>query len=107
MIEALAIVGVVDEQLLKKWEGVRGRAQPTAKQRWALSSTFVALSTQRRCKEDSSCGNCGNKGTGSGVVGVLEVLVIARVVATMKKGGRECGGGRSTSPAMQIKYRQR
>ena len=45
--------------------------------------------------------------TGSGVVGVLEVLVIARVVATMKKGGRECGGGRSTSPAMQIKYRQR
>ena len=36
---------------------------------------------------------------------VLEVLVIAGVVATIKKSGRRCGKGRA-SPAMQIKYRQ-
>ena len=55
---------------------------------------------QRQSKEDSSCGNCGK--TRSGVVGVLEALVTAGVVATIKK-----PGGRSTSPAMQIKCGQR
>ena len=47
---------------------------------------------QRQRQENSRCGNCGK--TRSGVVRVIEVLEIV-------------GVGRSASPAMQIKYRQR
>ena len=43
---------------------------------------------------------------------MIEVLEIVGVVDGSgnylnKKSGRGCGGGRSASPAMQIKYRQR
>ena len=42
VIEALVIVGVVGT--IKKVGGCAGEGAATAKQRWALSSTFVALS---------------------------------------------------------------
>ena len=46
MIKALVIVGVVGS--IKKVGGCVGEGAATAKPRWALSSTFVALPMQRR-----------------------------------------------------------
>ena len=40
------------------------------------------------------------------MIEVLEMVGVVDGSGNYKKSGRGCGGGRSASPAMQIKYRQ-